>query len=120
MLTLRAATAGAAARLRRRLARLLPRRSPPATPAEQVRRDYEELERRLARVGHPRPSATTVRDYLRGLPASPDAESATGSSPHAELTGLYELARYSRDGVDAAAALRFRDLARAFPVPGQS
>lgn len=120
LLTLRSATAGAGARVRRRLSRLLPRRSPPATPAVQVRRDYEELERRLARAGHPRPASTTVRAYLRGLPAAPDAEQPRAAPPHAEMAGLYERARYSRAGVDAAAALRFRELARAFPVPGRS
>ena len=120
VLTVRSAGADAAARLRRRLASLVPRRSPPVTPAEQVRRDYEGLERRLGRAGHPRPAASTVRTYLLDLPAPPGEpagpEPAAGV-PAAELARLYELARYSAAGVDAAAAHRFRDLARAFPVP---
>jgi MFS family permease len=132
VLTLRAASGDAAARLRRRLARLVPRRSPPATPAELVRREYEGLERRLTRAGHPRPAAMTVRVYLQSLPGGPEARAvpeaalaadvpeaarpseSAGERGAADLAGLYELARYSAHVVDREAAQRFRDLAQAF------
>lgn len=114
VLTLREAGAGAAAAVRRRFARLVPRRKQAATPAELVRREYEGLERRLARAGHPRPSATTVRDHLGDL-----AGLSTGEEPvAAEIARLYEIARYSTHAIDADTAGRFGDLARAFPVPG--
>jgi hypothetical protein len=121
VLTLRAASGSAAARLRMRLARLLPRRTPPATPADRVRREYEGLERRLARAGRPRPAAVTVRDYLRGMAsAAPPAEAVPAPESLAEeLARLYELARYSVHEVDADTAGRFGALARAFPVPGR-
>ena len=111
VLTLREASTHGAARLRRRLARLVARRSPPVTPAEEVRRDYAALERRLARAGHPRPAALTVRDYLLAVGA------AAAAGPPDELASLYERARYSAAGVDAAAASRFHDLAQAFLPP---
>ena len=134
VLTLREASSHSAARLRGRLARLLARRRPPASPAEQVRRDYAALEHRLARAGHPRPEAVTVRVYLLALAARAQERTevtacetaprsgepptvAPSTSGPAELASLYERARYSGAGVDAAAAGRFRDLAQAFTPP---
>jgi len=117
VLTLREASSHGATRLHRRLARLVPRRRPPATPEEQVRRDYGALERRLAHAGHPRPGAVTVRDYLLALAVS--AGEQPGPQPD-ELASLYELARYSAAGVDATAAARFRDLAQAFTPPARA
>ncbi len=135
VLTLRDVSAGAVAGVRRRLARLVPRRNPPATPAQLVRREYEGLERRLSRVGHPRPVGTTVRSYLlqvadlqHGPPRRVDEPAGSGGgapsaglgasgSPVVELAGLYELARYSPHPVDTETADRFRQLSRAFAAP---
>jgi hypothetical protein len=116
LLTLREASGEAAARLGRRLARLVPHRRPPATPAEQVRRRYRELERRLAAAGHSRPPAITVRAFLGTVTNAAAATAVASPSPTAtataaELSRVYELARYSDRGVDAAAAQRFEALA---------
>jgi hypothetical protein len=73
-----------------------------------VRRRYQELERRLARAGHPRSPGATVRAFLRSVPGPPDA---------AGLAATYELARYSDHAVDEALARRFEADAAAFGVP---
>jgi hypothetical protein len=107
IVTLRGAAGGAAARMGRRLRRLVPRRHSPATPAELVRRRYQDLERRLARAGHPRSPGETVRTFLQSLPGAPDAEG---------LAAVYELARYSDHTVDEALARRFEAQAATFGV----
>ncbi len=128
--TLRSAGAGAAARLRRRLGRLVARRSTPATPAELVRHEYEGLERRLTRAGHPRPAGATVRAYLDRVARTAAVTQPRGAGPDArgpgdgeddgeapageELAGIYERARYSPHPVDVRTAERFRELAHAF------
>ena len=105
VVTLRAAAGIAAARMGRRLRRLMHRRHSPATPAELVRRRYQELERRLSRAGRPRAPGATVRAFLRSVPGAPDADG---------LAGVYELARYSDHAVDDALARRFEADAVAF------
>ena len=65
IVTLRSAAGAAAARAGQRLRRFAARRAAPRTPAELVRRRYEELEGRLLRAGHARPPGTTVRAFLR-------------------------------------------------------
>jgi hypothetical protein len=123
--SLRSVAGGFAARLgRRRRPRLrAPRRPGSLTPAELVRRSYEELERRLSRAGRPRPPGVTVRDHLAAVAASPPAVggsdppadvAALPSSPAADLAALYELARYSAHAVDTAQARRFEALALTF------
>ena len=114
-----------AARFGRRLRRrLLPRREP-RTPAELVRRRYAELESRLSRAGRPRSPGVTVRDHLAaasqvapapGSTSAPPPASAPLLSPSAaaDLSAIYESARYSAQTVDAAQAHRFEALARAF------
>lgn len=109
VLTFRAAAGQTAGRLRRRLAGLVPHRRPPASPAELVRRRYEELERRLAHAGHPRPPGRTVRAFLQSVSGA-----AGGWAPAAELASAYERARYSAHALDSAAAQRFESLAAAF------
>jgi hypothetical protein len=101
------ATADGLGGLRRRL-RDLVRGGRPHTPAELVRRRYEQLERRLARAGSPRSPGTTVREHLAACGATAQPELA------AELAGVYELARYSARAVDEAQARRFGELARSF------
>ena len=140
--TLRSAAGGAAARAGRRLRRFAARRAAPRTPAELVRRRYEELERRLRRAGHPRPPGTTVRAFLGaawaggsggsggsggpggsggsgepGGPVRPDAPGQEpGSAPDAaaDLAAIYELARYSSHAVADGDARRFEALATTF------
>ena len=107
VLTFRAAAAAGAGRLAGRLRRLVTRTPPPRTPAELVRRRYAELERRLRRAGHARPPGTTVRGFLRAVSAGADAPPDVAGP----LAGLYELARYSTETVDAAAAGAFERLA---------
>lgn len=117
VLTWREAAGDAAARLRRRLRRLAPRRPVPRTPAELVRRRYEELERRLARDGHERPPGTTVRAYLGGVCGTSgegEGAAATTSDLAADLAAIYELARYSSHAVDQPTAQHFASLANAF------
>ena len=137
IVTLRSAAGGAAARAGRRLRRFATRRAVPRTPAELVRRRYEELEGRLLRAGHPRSPGTTVRAFLRAVGAekrgaAPDAGAASdvagnrgaASPPHAgaaldlaaDLAAIYELARYSSHTVDDPAARRFETLVAAFGV----
>ena len=109
------ATADGLGGLRRRLRDLVRGGRRPHTPAELVRRRYEQLERRLARAGSPRLPGTTVREHLAACGATRQPE------PAAELAGVYELARYSARAVDEAQARRFGELARSFtaaePVP---
>jgi len=107
VLTFRAAAAAGAGRLAGRLRRLVTRTPPPRTPAELVRRRYAELERRLRRAGHARAPGTTVRGFLRAVSAGADAPPDVAGA----LAGLYELARYSTETVDAAAAGTFERLA---------
>ena len=105
--SLRAAAAAGAGRLAGRLRRLVSRPPAPKTPAELVRRRYAELERRLRKAGHARAPGTTVRGFLAGV----GAEAAAAPDLTGALAVLYELARYSREPVDAAAASRFERLA---------
>ncbi len=141
--SLRSAAGKFAGRLGRRIRSRLQglRRHGPLAPAELVRRRYAELERRLAKSGRPRPPGVTVREYLAAVagqggestdpsaatspaepvpdePAvvpSPSAAPLTAAGmPAADLSGIYELARYSAHGVDATLARRFDSLARAF------
>jgi hypothetical protein len=98
----------------RRLRRFAARRAAPRTPAELVRRRYEELERRLLRAGHVRSPWTTVRAFLLAVWAG-------GSpAPAVDLAVIYELARYSDHSVDDSTARRFEALAAEFgsPRPG--
>lgn len=104
------ATADGFGGLRRRLSDLVRRRRRTRTPAELVRLRYEQLERRLARAGSPRPTGTTVREHLASCGVTRQPELAT------ELAGVYELARYSARAVDEAQARRFGEVARAFSV----
>ena len=129
IVTLRSAAGGAAARAGRRLRRYATRRAAPRTPAELVRRRYEELEGRLLRAGHPRLPGTTVRAFLRAawveepgaVPpadagATPGAAAGLAAAPDmaADLAAIYELARYSNHAVDDPIARRFETLATAF------
>ena len=135
IVTLRSAAGGAAARASRRLRRFVARRAAPRTPAELVRRRYEELEHRLRRAGHRRSPGTTVRGFLGGAWASepsqapdgaalpPDAASsvaAVAAVPQtaADLAAIYELARYSGHAVDESTARRFEELATRFGAAG--
>ena len=123
--SLRSVAGEFAARLGRRLRSRLwaPRRLDPRTPAERVRRSYEELEHRLSRAGRSRLPGVTVRDHLTAVAAAPATDdrsepateaAASPSSAAADLAALYELARYSAHVVDAAQAHRFESLARTF------
>jgi hypothetical protein len=107
--SLRAAAAAGAGRLAGRLRRLVARPRP-RTPAELVRRRYTELERRLGKAGHERAPGTTVRGFLVAVAAE------TGAAPGlaAQLARVYELARYSTETVDAAAAGAFETRALEF------
>jgi hypothetical protein len=111
IVTLRSAAGGAAARAGQRLRRFAARRAAPRTPAELVRRRYEELERRLLRAGHARSQGTTVRAFLRAVWVG-----GPGGAPDtaADLAAIYELARYSSHAVDEPDARRFEALATAF------
>jgi len=104
------ATADVFGGIRRRLRDLVRGGRRPRTPAELVRLRYEQLERRLARAGSPRPPGTTVREHLTACAAKRQPEIA------AELVTVYELARYSSRSVDEAQARRFGETARAFGV----
>ena len=112
------ATADAFGGIRRRLRDLVRGGRRAHAPAELVRLRYEQLERRLARAGSPRPPGRTVREHLASCGATRRPELA------AELTGVYELARYSARAVDETQARRFGELARSFsasepaPDPG--
>jgi hypothetical protein len=128
IVTLRSAAGGAAARAGRRLRRFAVRRAAPRTPAELVRRRYEELERRLLRAGHVRSPGTTVRAFLLAVWV-PGAGSGTGKAAGGsgtsggaavDLAVIYELARYSDHSVDDPTARRFEALAAEFgsPRPG--
>jgi len=92
--------------LRRRLRSLVRGGGKARTPADEIRLRYTRLEARLARAGSPRAPGVTVRSYL--------SETASTEDPGAigELTGLYELARYSARAVGGAQAARFAELAR--------
>ena len=125
IVTLRSAAGGAAARAGRRLRRFAARRAAPRTPAELVRRRYEELEGRLLRAGHARSPGTTVRAFLRavwvgGPGGAPDTDATIGPDAYAapdaaaDLAAIYELARYSSHTVDEPDARRFEALAAAF------
>jgi Domain of unknown function (DUF4129) len=111
IVTLRSAAGGAAARAGRRLRRFAARRAAPRTPAELVRRRYEELEGRLLRAGHARSPGTTVRAFLRAVWAG-GSDAAPNAA--ADLAAIYELARYSSHTVDEPDARRFEALAAAF------
>ena len=110
--SVRSLVGDAAARLGRRLRRVMPRRRPaPTTPAEVVRQRYAELERQLAGAGLKRAPGATVRVFLREIatarPSTPDDASS-------QIAGIYELARYSGQSIDASIAGRFEILAAAF------
>lgn len=130
-----------AARLARRLrGRLTPRRRDPRTPTGLVRRRYADLEHRLSLAGQPRLPGVTVRDYLVAIAASSVSGAASEQEPPvpepperattdipaatqpvrvptsqelADLTAIYEVARYSTREVDVAQANSFEELARA-------
>lgn len=115
------ALGGLGRRLRRFVRR--PRREP-RSPAELIRLRYEQLEARLAKAGRPRAPGVTVRAYLgacagNGAGGEGQAPAVSGGGPAAtdDLAGLYELARYSSQVVDEAAARRFEELARDFGAP---
>ena len=101
-----AAAAGLGRRLRRRLFGLVRREA--RSPGELIRLRYAQLERRLVAAGRARPPGVTVRDYLASCAATMEAP-----PPVTDLAGLYELARYSAQPVDATQAKRFEDLAQA-------
>jgi hypothetical protein len=111
-----AATADTFGGLRRRLRDLVRGGRRHRTSAELVRLRYEQLERRLARAGSPRPPGTTVREHLTACGA-PRQPALAG-----ELAAVYELARYSARAVDEEQARRFGESARSFgaaqPGPG--
>jgi hypothetical protein len=111
IVTLRSAAGGAAARAGQRLRRFAARRAAPRTPAELVRRRYEELEGRLLRSGHARSPGTTVRAFLRAVRVG---GSSGAPDTAADLAAIYELARYSSHAVDDAVARRFEALAAVF------
>jgi Domain of unknown function (DUF4129) len=98
------AVRAAGGRARDALRRLVRRRETGLlAPAQALRREYRLLERALARGGRWRPPGTTARAFLAGLSA---ATAETGGA----LAGLYDRARYSRQGVTADDVDRFRGL----------
>ncbi len=109
--SLRDAAGAVAARLGRRLRRRLSSlgRREARSPRELVRLRYAQLEQRLAAAGRPRPPGVTVRDYLTACAASMEVPPQV-----VDVTGLYELARYSAHAVDETQARRFEELAQAF------
>jgi len=98
------AVRAAGGRARDALRRLVRRRETKSqAPAHALRREYRSLERALARRGRERPPGTTAHAFLLGLsPAA--AETALA------LAGLYDRARYSRQGVIRDDVERFRGL----------
>jgi hypothetical protein len=110
--SLRSAAGAFVGGLGRRLGRLAAaRRRRPLTPAEEVRRLYAQLERRLTTAGQPRLPGVTVREYLAAV-LTADGASHDTASPAADLAATYELARYSAHALDPGQSRRFADLAR--------
>jgi hypothetical protein len=75
--------------------------SAPRSPREAIIRDYRVMELALAAHGHPRSPWETSAEY-----AVTAARAAGGARPQAaQLTGLFELARYSPHPIDEGVQL---------------
>ena len=98
------AVRAARGRARNALRRLVHRRETKLlAPAHALRREYRSLERTLGHRGHERPPGTTACAFLTGL-------SPAAALTAAALAGLYDRARYSRQGVTRDDVERFRAL----------